>query len=257
MPPASGGRGSVQSALRAGKQTGDQPGDRPSLVEQIQEATDAGPLGPLSRPIRSDRFPRPIPAAGSPISGAGRGAPILQLSPRLEFEQGARVVAGLAGTGATVTVADQVRDQIARGTPADEAVRNTLRGVFASIGSKPTVNTGPITNTGEFIGLDPNPLVDFAGEEVRDFAIKKGIKLGLESVLENIFGLAAGIKKAPGVEIGGNILTGTAGGGEEAAIALLNERNAAIAALQQGFNIARHVQFGGRGIAGQIVQRDP
>lgn len=107
------------------------------------------------------------------------------------------------------------------------------------------------------VSLPPPKVLDEVEREGPNIIISKAQKIIIEHVLENVIDLAGGKKRIPAIEIGAEILGGYAGSGEEEAIWVLKQQEAALrlAALQA--KIMGLFGGGSGNIAWVFVHADP
>lgn len=106
-------------------------------------------------------------------------------------------------------------------------------------------------------------LDDFMLKTGGPFVIKKLVAIPIEFLLDALVGLARGPLKAPGIIIGENVLTGTAGHGEEDAIQRQIERDNEIRLIILAIRSNIFGWLGGTdirapiGAAMRLVKKDP
>lgn len=98
--------------------------------------------------------------------------------------------------------------------------------------------------------------IGFLNETGIPFIIKKIAAAPVEGGLEALGGVAAGIKKAPAIITAEQVISETAGAGEEAAIAAANEQHFAVVNTLAAVRAAS-VLVGGSGSALNLILRDP
>lgn len=257
MPAGSGGAGSVFAALSKR-----QVATPPVTNTPTKPTTEQPPIVPPGAPQTPGgtpfiRYPRPIGGGRYVVRGNYTTQPIVQLSPRLEFETTARAFGGLGATGAVVAAVDQFPDQPTPVQPA-RPVLQPLPQVLFDIPSTRALSASDrnFVRTQQSSRAVGDAIA--AADRVPDALLEAGGVKGGNTAAEALLGIKGLQRGVPATQIIDRVLFGNpAGGGEENEIALLDERNAALAALQQGFNLAQHVQFRQRGIALQLVIRDP
>ena len=254
---------------------------RPSFVESVLGALVTKPLPPTQQyprqgdveialqtvtgGARSTRPPvRPTRVALNPqrpggIAGGGLPREPIQYgySPRGEFEAEATGVLGAAAVAGGAIAADQLGPSVAVGSNLDNRVRQ-----FVGTGTKPADNSlrGQVNqfidNETRFAGQLGRDLGDVR-DAVADYLGIKGLTYVGEQGARLAGEMAAGAVRIPAIEIGAQTFTGTAGQGEEAAIAALQERERVSREVAAGLSIVRGVLTQGDGLLNTLVIADP